>query len=47
MSPTDMRHLQELLKAIIEGNGEYGAELMIKYSPYPPKFQSAAKEGNF
>ena len=45
MSPTDMEHLRELLKAIIEGNGEYGAELMIRYSPVPPKFASEAQEG--
>jgi len=39
MTPSDAKHFEELFKAVIEGNGIYGTELMIKYARFPPKFK--------
>ncbi len=47
LSPTDAQHFFELFKAVLEGNGEYGAELMIKYARKPPKFPDKATEEQF
>lgn len=44
-SSVDAQHFVELFKAIVEGNGAYGAELMAKHSKEPTKFDKPQDEG--
>lgn len=46
MSPNDADHFEQLFKAVIEGNGKLGGELMIKYAREPPKFKNEEEKGN-
>jgi aarF domain-containing kinase len=46
MSGEDASHFVELFKAIVEGNGEYGSELMIKYARKQPKWTTEKQHGN-
>lgn len=47
LSPTDAEHFVSLFKAIVEGNGKLGTELMIQHSRIPPKWSSPESEEVF
>lgn len=44
-SPTAAQHFVDLFQAIVNGNGVYGAKLMIQHAPEPPKFTHPEDEG--